>query len=93
MIQVPKEMLSEQALRGIALEFVSREGTDYGHADWDMEAKVDQVIRQIDSGDVVIAFDDRTQTCNLIKREDAQEEQVRLDALADSDERNPPEWD
>lgn len=93
MVQVPKELLSEQALRGIALEFVSREGTDYGHSDWDMEAKIDQVLRQIDSGDVVIAFDDRTQTCNLIKRTDAQAEQIRLDALADNDERNPPTWD
>lgn len=93
MVQVPKEMLSEQALRGIALEFVSREGTDYGHTDWDMDAKVDQVLRQIDRGEVVIAFDDRTQTCNLIKREDAQVEQARLDALADCDERNPPDWD
>ena len=49
-MKIPPSMLSEQALRGIALEFVSREGTDYGHKDWDMETKVEQVLGQIARG-------------------------------------------
>ena len=67
-MKIPPSLLSEQALRGIALEFVSREGTDYGHKDWDMETKVTQVLGQIARGDVVILADPDTGSCNLVPR-------------------------
>lgn len=68
---VPKEMLRPELLRRIVLEFVSREGTDYGHSDWTMDEKVEQVLVQIERGEVVISYDDASETCNLLLREDA----------------------
>ncbi len=83
-MQVPYEKISEEALRGIALEFVSREGTDYGE-DFDMDAKVDQVISAIKKGKVLIYYNHTTQTCNLLtKRQaidhDAALEEARLES-------------
>ena len=68
---VPPEMLSDDALRGVCLEFVSREGTDYGHVDVTMEQKVEQVMAAVKRGDVLINFDDQTQSCNLVRKQDA----------------------
>jgi hypothetical protein len=63
-------MLSDKALRGIASEFVTREGTDYGHQSWDMETKIEQVLAQIERGEVVILADPETGSCNLMRAED-----------------------
>lgn len=71
MILVPRERLSAEIVRQIVLEYVSREGTDYGHADWSMEEKVAQVMLQLERGEVVITFDDLTETCNLLLRDEA----------------------
>lgn len=94
-MQIPPDMLSPEALRGIAMEFVSREGTDYGHQNWDMDTKVAQVLRQIDRGDVVIYYNTQTQTCNLLTHRDAKraEEELaeRFEEGEDYDERNPPD--
>ena len=66
-MKIPPKMLTEEALRGIATEFVTREGTDYGHKDWDMETKVDQVLEQIERGEVVILADSETGSCHLVE--------------------------
>lgn len=71
MILVPKERLSVEIVRQIILEYVSREGTDYGHGDWTMDEKVAQVMLQLERGEVVITYDDITETCNLLLRDEA----------------------
>ena len=68
-MRVPPDSLRAETLRGVALEFVTREGTDYGHSDWTMEEKVDQVLAQIASGEVVIFYDHVTETVNLVTNE------------------------
>jgi hypothetical protein len=62
--------MSPEALNGVIDEFVTREGTDYGHGDQTLEAKRSQVRRQIEAGDVIIAFDAESETCNLVRRND-----------------------
>lgn len=64
-IEVPWQSLSEDALRGLIEEFVLREGTDYGHSDYSLSGKVDVVMRQIESGQVLIHYDSYLQTCTL----------------------------
>jgi uncharacterized protein YheU (UPF0270 family) len=56
-VEVPHEELSEQALRGVVESFVLREGTDYGERDIAHDAKVAQVIRQLERGEARILFD------------------------------------
>ncbi|MFQ5737248.1 MAG: YheU family protein [Thermodesulfobacteriota bacterium] len=67
---VPYRRLSDDALKGLVEEFVSREGTDYGHVEPDMDEKMRDVVRQLEDGRAVILFDDATGTCNIVRKEE-----------------------
>ncbi len=69
-IVIPHDQLSPAALQGLLEEFVSREGTDYGHSSFSLAQKVADVRRQIETGRAVIVFDPVTQSCNIMPRED-----------------------
>jgi uncharacterized protein YheU (UPF0270 family) len=65
---IPQSALSSDALLGIIKEFVTREGTEYGAEDVSLETKVKQVQRQLDRGDVVIVFDEGTESIDLVSK-------------------------
>lgn len=67
-IEVPWDRLSPAALKGVIEEFVTREGTDYGHEDVSLADKVGEVREQLERGDVVVLFDARTQSVNLVRK-------------------------
>ena len=69
---IPPQSLSAEALQGLIEEFITREGTDYGWDEVPLSAKVEQVRRQIEKGDVVIVFDSASETVSLLTRRDAQ---------------------
>ncbi|ARU26041.1 YheU family protein [Cellvibrio sp. PSBB006] len=69
---IPAQSLSAEALQGLIEEFITREGTDYGWDEVPLSAKVEQVRRQIEKGDVVIVFDSASETVSLLTRRDAQ---------------------
>ncbi|MBY0398708.1 YheU family protein [Myxococcota bacterium] len=58
--------LSAEALRGLVEEFVSREGTDYGHVDRSLEGKVHDVMRQLETGEARIVFDLESETASIV---------------------------
>ncbi len=68
-VEIPPSSLSPEALRGVVEEFVTREGTDYGHHDYSLEQKMEMVFRQLERGDIAIVFDPESETCNLVPRE------------------------
>lgn len=70
---IPHQQLSPDALRGLIEEFITREGTDYGHQEVSLEQKVAQVERQIEKEEVVIVFDSATESVSLLTRRDAQQ--------------------
>ena len=55
-MEIPYTALSEEALRGVIEEFITREGTEYG-PEVPLETKVDQVRRQLERGLAGIVFD------------------------------------
>lgn len=65
---VPPDRLSPEALRGVIVEFVTREGTDYGHDETPLETKIAQVRRQLEQGEIVVLFDAKTETINLAQK-------------------------
>ena len=67
-INIPVEALSDEALLGVIDDYVNREGTDYGHRDFDLEQKRDAVRRQLASGRAVITYDPTTQTTTIIAK-------------------------
>lgn len=79
-IEVPHKRLSAGALRGLIEEFVTREGTDYGHGEPDLDRKVRDVVRQLDEGRAVVVFDEETETCNIVRKEEFRKEGGRGEA-------------
>jgi uncharacterized protein len=65
-LEIPYQELSPEALQGVVEEFVTRDGTDYGEREMPLETKVQQVMNQLHSGKVVIVFDRKTETCNIL---------------------------
>jgi uncharacterized protein YheU (UPF0270 family) len=62
--------LSAQALEGLVESYVLQEGTDYGHSEHPLAAKVAAVKSQIQSGTALIAFNPSEQICLVMtKRE------------------------
>lgn len=65
-VELSPDQLSPEALRGLIEEFVSREGTDYGHADRSLESKVADVRRQLDRGEARIVFDLGSESASIV---------------------------
>ena len=72
-IELSPEDLSPEALRGLIEEFVSREGTDYGHQDRSLESKVAAVLRQLESGEARIVFDLASESASIVMVRDLPE--------------------
>ena len=65
-VELDPDQLSPGALRGLVEEYVTREGTDYGHDDWALEEKVAQVFRQLENGEARIVFDLETESASIV---------------------------
>jgi uncharacterized protein len=68
-IIIPHDRLSQGALQGLIEEFVTRDGTDSGYTDGSLEENVGMVIRQLKRGDVVIVYDEDTETTNFVPKD------------------------
>ena len=66
-MEIPYTELSGDALRGVIEEFVSREGTEYGQREYTLEDKINRVVRQLESGEVKLFFDEQSHSCNLVR--------------------------
>jgi uncharacterized protein YheU (UPF0270 family) len=56
-VTIPHAELSPDALRGVIDNFILREGTDYGDKDVSHDAKVAQVLLQLERSEARILFD------------------------------------
>jgi len=69
-IRILYNQLRPETLESVIEEFVTRDGTDYGGAEISLKRKIDQVKRQLKSGQAVILFDESTKTCNIFSKSD-----------------------
>ena len=67
-MEIPHQKIPHELLINMIREFVMREGTDYTHRDISMEEKIDQVLKQIKQGRVVITFDAETESFTLVPK-------------------------
>lgn len=58
--------LPPDTLRRVVEEFITREGTDYGLHEVDLESKVADVMRQLDRGEAKVVFDPGTESVTLV---------------------------
>ena len=67
---IPFEKLSKEALHGVIEEFVTRDGTDYGLVEPELEQKIERVLRQLEKGDAFIVYDETTMTTNIVSKDE-----------------------
>jgi uncharacterized protein len=68
-LEIPFKELSPEALTGVIEEFVTRDGTDYSESEIPLETKVYMIMNQLHSGEVVITFDQKTASCNIVSKD------------------------
>jgi len=69
-VEIPRDQLDPETYRRLLEEFVSREGTDYGHSEFSLDQKIAKVSSQIDRGEAFIVFDPETESCNIVSKTD-----------------------
>jgi uncharacterized protein YheU (UPF0270 family) len=65
-VEVPFQELSPATLTALIEAYVLREGTDYGHSDYKMESKVEQVLSQLKSGKAKIFYNLAEESFDII---------------------------
>jgi len=63
---IPHEKLSPEALKSLIEEFVTRNGTDNGDTLSTLEQNVAMVMKQLLRKEVVVVYDEITQTVNVV---------------------------
>lgn len=66
-LRIPHDQLSTDTLNGLISEFVTRNGTDLSQA----QKSIEQVRKLLKQGKAVITFDEDSESCNILLREDA----------------------
>lgn len=67
---IPIGDISAESLRSIVESFVLREGTDYGEQEVDFESKVEAVLSQLHSGEVLVEYSELHESVDLVLRTD-----------------------
>lgn len=73
-MKIPHQQLTTETLQTLVEEFVSRDGTDYGDQEVSLAQKTTQVIRMLDKGDIVIVFDTTTESCNIVRKQEVNDD-------------------
>ena len=65
-IEVPCTELSQDTLRRLAEEYVTRDGTDYGARERTLEEKVEALLAALRRGDARIFYESVSGTINIV---------------------------
>jgi uncharacterized protein YheU (UPF0270 family) len=68
MIEIPFRQLAADVLNALIEEFIHRNGTDYGEIEFSLAEKVEQIKRQLQSNEVLVVYDEETETTNIISK-------------------------
>ncbi|MBD8163744.1 YheU family protein [Erwinia persicina] len=72
---IPWKELDTETLDNLIESFVLREGTDYGEQERSLQQKVEDVRRQLNSGDVVLVWSELHESVNIMPRGQFRDEQ------------------
>ena len=71
-VAVPPERLQADILQALLEEFATRDGTDYGERELNLEEKVECLQRQLRAGDLHILYDVDCEQWDLVPRAQAE---------------------
>ena len=61
------------SLGGRYVSVVTRDGTDYGQDEMSMQQKAAHLLAELKTGELLITYNEDTQTCGLVTKEDLRE--------------------
>lgn len=70
MTRVPHDQLQPETLSALIEEFVTRHGAVHGHADVSSSEMSAVVLRQLKSGEAAIVFDEVSESCSIMSKND-----------------------
>lgn len=71
---IPPEKLTVESIRAIVESVITREGTDYGQEELSLDEKVNSLMPQVLSGEVLISYEEETESVNLLNKDEARVE-------------------
>ena len=70
MIEIDHTLLSEEALENLIIEIITRQTTDYGEYEIDIQIKKNQLMKKLQNGDAIIVYSLTEEVCDIIRAED-----------------------
>jgi len=64
------ESLSREALLGVAKAHILREGTEYGHRDFDLSEKLESVLSQLNRGKAILVYNSQEECCHILLKDE-----------------------
>jgi uncharacterized protein len=71
-VAVPLNRLQDEVLQALLEEFATRDGTDYGERELNLDQKVERLQHQLRAGDLHILFDVDSEEWDLVPRAQAE---------------------
>ncbi|MFL0808815.1 MAG: YheU family protein [Agarilytica sp.] len=71
---IAPEKLTVESIRAIVESVIMREGTDYGIDELSLNEKIDILMPQVLCGEVLISYDESSESVNLLPKHEAQAE-------------------
>ena len=90
---IPHTQLRPETLQSLLEEYVTREGTFYGHRDITLHEMTEIVRRQLGAGTAVVVYDENSQSCTIIPRENFKAEALENPPVAEPPLENSPTED
>lgn len=72
-VEVPLDRIAPDTRTALLEEYASRDGTDYGEQETTLATRVEQLLRQLQCGDLVLLYDVEAETWDILSKENAQE--------------------
>lgn len=69
MIEIDHTLLSTDALENLIIEVITRDGTDYGEYETDIQKKKQQLLHHLKMGIAVVIFSSKENQCDIVTRE------------------------
>ncbi len=67
-MEIPYDRLSPEVLKGLIEDYITRQIVNYCEPEFDLAAQVTQVRMLLESGKARIVFDDRSASCEIVRK-------------------------
>lgn len=69
MIEICHTLLNKDTLNNLMIDVITREATDYGEFEIQIENKKAELLEKLDKGEAIIVYCTKEETCHIISLE------------------------